>query len=273
MVRTVAASALFLALILSASAMARAEDDVAFPNALDDGGQAVVARVADDASLILDDGRTVKLIGMRIPDTEPWHGRALAVLKERIAGQAMRLRFDERRRDRYGHSLAQVVLEHGIWLQAQLVSQGLAEVDSLGDNRAMIPSLLKIEARARAGKAGLWEDPHYAVVPAGAIAKDPKPHLGRFGIVEGRVVSVAERSNWSFVNFGADWHTDFTIAVAAGNRKALRDGGIDLAALKGTRVRVRGWIRDWNGPLIEVTHAEQIERLAEPETFAETSRP
>jgi hypothetical protein len=120
---------------------------------------------------------------------------------------------------------------------------------------------------------GLWADSRYAVIPADEIAESPTSHLGRFGIVEGRVVSVAERSNWSFVNFGADWHTDFTIAVAAGDRKALRGGGIDLAALKGAKVRVRGWIRDWNGPLIEVTHAEQIERLADPETFAETSAP
>lgn len=273
MVRTAAASILFSVLILVSSSPARAEDDAALLTSLDDGGAAVVSRLADDALLVLKDGRAVKLTGVRMPDTEPWHGKTLAVLKTMTAGQAVQLRFEKRRRDRYGHSLAQVVLKDGTWLQARLVSQGLAEVDSLGDSRAIIPSLLKVEAEAREGKTGLWADPSYAVVSTDAIAKDPKPHLGRFGIVEGRVVSVAERSNWSFVNFGADWHMDFTIAVAAGDRKALRDGGIDLAALKGSRVRVRGWIRDWNGPLIEVNHAEQIERLAEPETFAETSRP
>ena len=273
MVRTVAASILFLVLVLASASSSRAEDYGARLRVLDDGGKTKVSRVADDASLVLEDGRTVKLTGLRFPDTEPLHGEALAALKEMTAGQAVQLRFDIRPRDRYGHSLAQVVLDDGRWVQAQLVSRGLAEVESVGDNRTMVPSLLQIEAKGRAANKGMWSDPYYAVVSADAIAGDPKPHLGRFGIVEGRVVAVAERSNWTFVNFGADWHTDFTIAVASGDRKALRDGGIDLAALDGTTIRVRGWIRDWNGPLIEVTHAEQIERLAEPAAFAETSDP
>jgi len=273
MVRTAAASILFFVLILLASSPTRAGDVVALLNALDDGGAAVVSRLTDDASLVLEDGRTVKLTGLRIPDAEPWHGRALTLLKEEIVGQTVQLRFDLRQHDRYGHSLAQVVLKDGSWVQEELVTHGLAEVESFGDDRTMIPALLETEARARAAKTGLWRDPYYAVVSADAIAKDPKPHLGRFGIVEGRAVSVAERSNWSFVNFGTDWHTDFTIAVAAGDRKVLRAGGLDLASLGGAKLRVRGWIRDWNGPLIEVTHAEQIEHLAEPEAFAETSRP
>jgi endonuclease YncB( thermonuclease family) len=275
MVRITAVSILFFALIHSASLPARAASarDAALFDALTDGGEAVVARVADDASLVLDDGRTVKLNGVRIPHTEPWRGKVLAFLRARAAGKIVRLEFDVRKHDRYGHSLAQVVFDDGTWLQARLVSEGLAEVESVGDNRVVIPRLLEIEARARAGMTGLWADSRYVVVPADEIAESPASHLGRFGIVEGRVVSVAERSNWSFVNFGVDWHTDFTIAVAAGDRKALRGGGIDLAALKGAKVRVRGWIRDWNGPLIEVTHAEQIERLAAPETFAETSAP
>ena len=275
MVRITAVSILFFALIHSASLPARAASarDAALFDALTDGGEAVVARVADDASLVLDDGRTVKLNGVRIPRTEPWRGRVFAFLEATVAGKAVRLRFDVRKRDRYGHSLAQVVHDDGAWLQARLVSEGLAEVESTGDNRTVIPRLLEIEAHARAAKTGLWADPRYAVVSAEEIAAHPKSHLGRFGIVEGRVVSVTERSNWSFINFGADWHTDFTIAIAAGDRKVLRDDGIDLAALKGMKIRVRGWIRDWNGPLIEVTHAEQIERLAGTETFAETSGP
>jgi len=36
-----------------------------------------------------------------------------------------------------------------------------------------------------------------------------------------------------------------------------------LPDLKDQRVRVRGWVRQFNGPLIDVTHPEQIEVLGE----------
>ena len=31
--------------------------------------------------------------------------------------------------------------------------------------------------------------------------------------------------------------------------------------LEGKRIRVRGWLRSWNGPQIEASHPEQIELL------------
>ena len=34
-------------------------------------------------------------------------------------------------------------------------------------------------------------------------------------------------------------------------------------ALEGRISRVRGWIKWWNGPMIELTHPEQIEVLAQ----------
>ena len=39
--------------------------------------------------------------------------------------------------------------------------------------------------------------------------------------------------------------------------------GIDIAAYAGKRVRVRGWVARYNGPMIEATHPEQIEILME----------
>ena len=36
-----------------------------------------------------------------------------------------------------------------------------------------------------------------------------------------------------------------------------------LDSYEGGRVRVRGWLKSFNGPMIEVTHPEQIEILKE----------
>ena len=64
-----------------------------------------------------------------------------------------------------------------------------------------------------------------------------------------------------FLNFGADWRSDFTVTFRSRDRKRLEREGYDYRALAGRRIRVRGWLKSWNGPMIEATHAEQIEVL------------
>ncbi len=70
---------------------------------------------------------------------------------------------------------------------------------------------------------------------------------------------VKSRGGWYYINFTADWRSDFTIVVAARARRLFRVAGLDLAGLEGRRIRVRGWVKSYNGPMIEATHPEQIE--------------
>ncbi|MEE9251245.1 MAG: thermonuclease family protein, partial [Alphaproteobacteria bacterium] len=62
--------------------------------------------------------------------------------------------------------------------------------------------------------------------------------------------------------FGDNWRTDFTASVAPRDRRLFEREGHDLMALEGRSVRVRGWVKLRNGPMIEITHPEQIEVLA-----------
>ncbi|HUU65954.1 MAG TPA: hypothetical protein VMW57_01560 [Methyloceanibacter sp.] len=64
------------------------------------------------------------------------------------------------------------------------------------------------------------------------------------------------------MNFTQDWRSDFTITIARRDLAASEASGLDLARLPGTRVRVRGVVEWWNGPMIAATHPEQIEVLA-----------
>ena len=67
----------------------------------------------------------------------------------------------------------------------------------------------------------------------------------------------------AYLNFGEDWRSDFTIALDARTRRLFEAEAIDLKAYEGRRLRVRGWLKSRNGPMIEVTHPEQIELLEE----------
>ena len=39
----------------------------------------------------------------------------------------------------------------------------------------------------------------------------------------------------------------------------LEAAGLDLMSLPGRRIRVRGWVEWWNGPMIEISHPQEIE--------------
>jgi hypothetical protein len=89
--------------------------------------------------------------------------------------------------------------------------------------------------------------------------------LGRlthsYQLVEGTVLAVGEGGGRLYLNFAEDWRRDFTISVDRKDAPAFAAAGIDLKALAGKRLRVRGFLAWRNGPMIEASHPEQIELL------------
>ena len=167
-------------------------------------------------------------------------------------------------RDRYDRALAYVFLapqgEPGGWVQGELVRSGAARVLSHADTRLETATLLALEAEARAGQAGIWGDARHGV-------RRPDPNLlaqdvGSVQLVEGRVISATQlRSGRIYLNFGADYRTDFTVFIAAEHADAFLEAGLGPDALETRRIRVRGWVEDENGPMIRIDHPERIEVL------------
>ena len=82
-------------------------------------------------------------------------------------------------------------------------------------------------------------------------------------MVAGRVVDAVRIKSRIYLNFGDDWRDDFTVTLDARARSLFEQSGRDPLTLKGRTVRVRGWLRQRNGPMIEATHPEQIEVVGE----------
>jgi hypothetical protein len=110
------------------------------------------------------------------------------------------------------------------------------------------------ERAARGAGAGIWADRRFAVRPADQL----EGTVGSFQIVRGRVVRVAPTKRYVYLNFGADWRSDFTLRVAGQLARSLKKAGLDLEALAGREVEVRGYVLEAGGPLIELSHREQI---------------
>jgi endonuclease YncB( thermonuclease family) len=255
-----------LALLLVAAFPIRAAaEDIRLPAGLEPGGTAKAVAVIDGDTLTLDDGRDVRLVGLQAPKlplgrrgfkTWPFAGEAKAALERLALGRRLQLHYGGREIDRHRRVLAHLTdTETGRWIQGAMLAQGMARVYTFKDNRSAIPEMLAIERNARAAKRGIWSHPYYAVRSPETAARD----VDSFQLVEGTVLDVAERKGKTFLNFGADWRSDFTVLVQSRDARSFRKAGLSLKDLEGRRIRVRGWIRSWNGPLIEATHPEQIE--------------
>lgn len=231
-----------------------------------------VARVIDGRTLVLKSGETVRLIGALAPEAPFWWkgpeawgpaARAKRALERLVTGRSVGLAVGARARDRHKRLLAHLFIVDGpetLWVQGRLVGNGHARAFSSKGSQACIRALQVREARARDTRTGLWSHSWYGVVNAAETAKLARRRYA-FQIVEGRVISVGRSRGWTFLNFGADYKTDFTVAIRGRDRRLFRGNDVAPENLEGRRVRVRGWIEHWNGPVIKATHPEQIELL------------
>jgi hypothetical protein len=214
-----------------------------------------VVEVADGGSLVLADGRHVDLASILAPRAhEPMGDQARRHIESAVTHKTLSLAFDNRTTDRHGALVAHVFVD-GVWLQQSLVASGLARVRTHHDTAACAAPLLAGEAAARQAKRGLWREPVYRLRKPEELEAD----IGTYQIVEGRVTSVATSRGRTFVNFGDDYRSDFTITISARDRRRLAKDGIDPATWVQKQVRVRGWLSRLNGPEVELTHAAQIQ--------------
>ena len=75
------------------------------------------------------------------------------------------------------------------------------------------------------------------------------------------VLDVAKVKGRVYLNFGENWRTDFTVTLSSKVSRLFKKVGMDPLALKDQRIRVRGWLRKRNGPMIQASHPEQAELL------------
>ena len=132
-----------------------------------------------------------------------------------------------------------------------------APAATIKDNRKLIGEMLALEQTARRDRRGIWALPYYRIRNPAETWDD----INSFQLVEGRVVDAARVRNVVYLNFGPDWRTDFTFRIDHRALRLFERAGIDPLSFTGRAVRGRGWVKAQNGPLIEITHPEQLEVL------------
>jgi micrococcal nuclease len=145
-----------------------------------------------------------------------------------------------------------------------MLEQGLARAYTAAGNRVCSSELLAAERVAREGRRGVWADAAYQVLRADSISELTR-RRSTFQIVEGRITRATVGRSGVYLNFrqgvGFDWRTAFTVTLQRHDSALLGAFASDANGLEGRLVRVRGWIEQRRGPLINLSSAGLIEFL------------
>jgi endonuclease YncB( thermonuclease family) len=217
----------------------------------------VIAAVSPEGEVRLADGSAIRLADIRLPP-EGEAGRHARAWLGSLGGSPVRIR-EVGPPDRWGRAAAHLELpgQGRIDIGELLVAEGLAVVDPGQRDLLCRPELLAGEARARQSRLGLWREWAW---PIRATALDALGvAVGSFAIVEGRVVSVGERRERTYLNFGRDWSRDFNVTIPRRSWDALQARGITAASLTGRTVRVRGILEKRRTPTLDLTVPDMLE--------------
>ena len=244
-----------LILIAAALLVLASRDALAAPCQFESQGEGRVAAIIDGRSVRLDDGREVRLSGIEPTATTK---QALASL---LVGRDVTLRSADDTPDRYGRQGGLVFIgESDTPVQAKLLAQGEAIVSAEIADKDCAAALMSSEAEARHQKKGNWAD--LSAIKNAESPDDILAGIGRFVVVEGKVLSVRQAGAMTYLNFGRNWTRGFAVTISRRALPAFENAGVVLKSLENRRIRVRGWVEGNTGPRIDVLRAGQVELLS-----------
>jgi endonuclease YncB( thermonuclease family) len=226
-----------------------------------------VDKIIDGLTILLKDKKIIRLASLDIPDFNnnqeaPYNEAAQKLLQSLLPEGTEVMMYQTRvakkgRVNRMNHQLGHIVTKKGtIWINGALLSHGLARVYTAPKAPEMNTQMLAAEQAARKTERGMWtaESKFPVLTP-----DDAEQAMGNLAIIEGVVQKTATVKNKVYLNFGKNWKTDFTVMIPPSLRKKLAHNGIDPLSMAHKAVRVRGYLREYNGPLIELEAPEHLE--------------
>jgi len=221
-------------------------------------GEGRVATVIDARTFRLDDGREVRLAAIEPALADKAKG--VAALSAIVGGREITLHGGDDTPDRYGRQPAHVFVKGSeTSVQDELLRRGeaLASVDVA--DRDCAAALAAAEGAARQAKLGTWSEP--TAIKNAESPGDILAGIGRFTVVEGRVLSVRQAGATTYLNFGRNWTRDFAATISRRIMPGFEAAGMGPKSLENRRIRVRGYVWSRGGPRIELLRVGQIEVL------------
>jgi len=219
-----------------------------------------IKSIIDGDTLLLEDERLVRLIGINSPElneehppAEPFADQAKITLQNLLKNiGSIGLIRDQEKRDRYQRILAHAFLPNGTNLQSEMLRVGMGVHVFMPPNEKFFDCYRRSQAEAMTASTGIWSHPRFQDHDAEVLTLR---HLGYYTIT-GRIreITTSRHSTWLVVT----------------DRFAFRIENEDLKYFKKQKpetlrthtVRVGGWIFPYNSGLnMRILHPKNIEIL------------
>ncbi|NHK27047.1 hypothetical protein FF098_003905 [Parvularcula flava] len=139
-------------------------------------------------------------------------------------------------------------------LQVALIEQGHLSILPDQLPAAFNDRFRAAQLTAQVTDRGLWASDSLRVLYADSAGDGE----GQLRFVRGRVRYAYEGRNWTYLNFGRDYKTDFTIIIKPRLARQMSEAGQPPSSFEGKRIEVYGLIHQENGPAVELTSGANI---------------
>ena len=220
---------------------------------------ATVKAVIDGDTVILNDGRHIRLIGIDTPElgrkgkpSQPFAKQAKQYLLQRIKSSRFKvtLEQDSLAKDRYGRTLAHLFLPSGENLSTSMLSSGFATLLLFPPNTRHAQEYSLAQSLAREAGKKRWLGLEKTRKPAKNLSKQDTG----FGLFTGKVTSIRHGRNttWLILN------NHLTLKILSS--EAPEFGTSHLKALRHQEIEVAGKLYFYKGqPRIRLRHPYQLE--------------
>ncbi|MGR8978955.1 MAG: thermonuclease family protein [Gammaproteobacteria bacterium] len=202
-----------------------------------------VKKVYDGDTLVLEDGRKIRLLGVNAPEVEHKDKPADAggeEAKRWLAGKLqsakIRLETDVEKFDKYGRTLAHVFTDKNEHINLQLVEKGFAAVSLFPPNLLYAERLINAGKRAESARSGIWSKAQYAVIPADKLSDQGHPGWTR---IQGRVVDIRRSRKFVYLKLSS------RLQARIEKRWLFLFPNPD--EYLGKTIEVRGWLNKYKG--------------------------
>ncbi len=227
-----------------------------------------VVEVIDGDTIRLANGKLLRYIGIDTPEIhlkrggqfiyspQPFSLEAKELNRRLTEGKFIRIEFDVEKTDRYSRLLGYCFVGEEL-VNKKMIEEGMAVIYTKPPNIKYADLFITTQKQAHQNKKGLWGA--YVVVDSNQAHR----YVNQIRTVRGKVLNTYDSGKIVFLNFGADYKTDFTVVIFKNSLEYFRQKNIDpLTFYQGKTIEVSGRIREFNGPEIIVNSPEEIEIIS-----------
>jgi endonuclease YncB( thermonuclease family) len=220
-----------------------------------------IKKVIDGDTVILSDGRHIRLIGINTPEINHDNNKlsdkgaikARSFLINLLDDHAqIQLTYGTERFDKHGRTLAHLYLKNDLNIQAELLRQGLAMPLRIAPNLSLVDCYNNAALSAKQKKLGLWTLSQYKTRNVSSLNGSEKG----FYFISGTVERVSESRSSIWINL----QNNVALRIHKDDLNYFNKN--DLMSLHGETIEANGWLYKRNKQLrMRIRHRLDLKRL------------